>query len=197
MADILISSVRGIQTVPLASEFLKRREVFLNGTIDNETCSELIEKLLYLDSEKPGEEITVYINSGGGSVQDGLGLVETISLLNSPVRAVCTGFCGSMAAVIYLCAEKREIMKHGKIMIHAPSYGSYEMGGKKPDEIQVELDNLRACNEILAEIIAEKTGHTIEEIKDVTAKDAYYTAEEALAYGLATKIITEKGGIRG
>ena len=147
---------------------------------------------MYLDNES-SEEITIYINSPGGSVQDGLAVYDTIMLMNSPVRTVCLGICASMGAILFLAGEKREMMPHGKIMIHDPAFGGrHEMGGKKPHEIQAELDDLNRCRESLAQIIAKRTGKTIEEIYEVTVNDTYYDPDEAVEFGLATNIIKRK-----
>lgn len=194
MANIIMESSRGLQPIAIEDELLRKREVFLADRVSAETSNELIKQLMYLDRES-SEEITIYINSPGGSVQDGLAVYDTIMLLNAPVRTVCIGTCASMGAILFLAGEKREMMSHGKIMIHDPAFGGgHEIGGKKPHEIQVELDDLNRCRESLARIIAERTGKTIEEIYEVTVNDTYYDAKEAVEFGLATKIITGKRG---
>ena len=196
MANIIKESARGIQTVAIEDEFLGRREVFLATGVDETSCNRVIKELIYLDKEDSSSEITIYINSPGGSVQDGLAVYDTIMLLNSPVRTVCLGTCASMGAILFLAGERREMMEHGKIMIHDPSFGrGHEIGGKKPHEIQMELDDLNSCRESLAAIIAGRTGRELEEVYQVTERDAYFNAKEAIEFGLATAIITEKGGI--
>ena len=194
MANVIIESSRGLQPIAVEDELLRNREVFLADKVSAESSNELIKQLMYLDRES-SEEITLYINSPGGSVQDGLAVYDTIMLLNSPVRTVCIGTCASMGAILFLAGKKREMMPHGKIMIHDPAFGGgHEMGGKKPHEIQVELDDLNRCRESLARITAERTGKTIEEIYEVTVNDTYYDPDEAVEFGLATNIITGKVG---
>ena len=194
MANVIIESSRGLQPIAVEDELLRNREVFLADKVSAESSNELIKQLMYLDRES-SEEITLYINSPGGSVQDGLAVYDTIMLLNSPVRTVCIGTCASMGAILFLAGKKREMMPHGKIMIHDPAFGGgHEIGGKKPHEIQVELDDLNRCREALARIIAERTGRTIEEIYEVTVNDTYYDPDEAVEFGLATNIITGKVG---
>ena len=196
MANIILESVRGLQPVAIEDELLKNREIFLTGKVDGESCNELIKQLVYLERKDPSKEITIYINSPGGSVQDGLAVYDLIMLLRSPVRTVCTGTCASMGAILFLSGKKREMMGHGKLMIHDPAFGGgHEMGGKKPHEIQTELDDLNRCRDALTKIIAERTGHAAEEIEKITVNDTYYTAEEAVEFGLATAIITKKGAI--
>ncbi len=194
MANIILESARGIQPVAVEDELLRSRTIFLNGEVDGESCGEVIRQLMYLEREDSSAEITFCINSPGGSVQDGLALYDMMLLLKSPVRTVCTGICASMGAILFLAGRKREMMKHGKIMIHDPAFGGrHDMGGKKPHEIQTELDDLNRCREALAEIIAERTGKSLEEVYKVTADDTYYSAEEAVDFGLATGIIAKKG----
>ncbi len=189
MSNIIHESSRGIDLVPIEDEFLKRRELFLTGTVTTESMGQMIKQLFYLDGDGKAE-ITIYINSPGGTVGDGLAVYDVISKLKSPVKTVCIGTCASMGAILFLAGTKRQIMKHGKIMIHDPAFGgNHDMGGKKPHEIQSELDDLNKCKKALAEIIAEKTGKTVDEIYEVTANDTYYDAGEALEFGLATEII--------
>lgn len=195
MANVILESARGLQPIPIEDELLRRREIFLSDAVDEKTTNEMIKQLMYLEGEDSTKEITIYINSPGGSVQDGLAVYDLIMLLKSPVRTVCMGTCASMGAIIFLAGKKREMMKHGKIMIHDPAFGGkHEMGGKKPHEIQSELDDLNRCREALASIIADRTGKDIEEIYKVTANDTYYSSEEAVNFGLATGIITRRGG---
>ena len=196
MARIIKESARGYDVIPIEDEFLKNREIFLASDVDEISCNEIIKELIYLDREDSTSEITIYINSPGGIVQDGLAVYDTIMLLKSPVRTVCLGTCASMGAILFLAGDKREMMKHGKIMIHDPSFGGgHSIGGKKPHEIQMELDDLNRCRESLAKIIADRTGKSLKAVCKVTEKDAYFSAEEAMEFGLATGIITEKGGI--
>ncbi len=196
MSNVVLESSRGLQLVPLKDELLRSRQIFLEGEVNAESCGDIIKQLLYLDQEDSTKEITIYINSPGGSVTDGLALYDTIMLMRSPIRTVCTGLCASMGAIIFLAGKKREMMNHGKIMIHDPAFGGkHEMGGKKPHEIQTELDDLNKVRESLAKLIAERTRKNIEEIYKVTADDTYYSPKEAIAFGLATGIITRKGGI--
>lgn len=196
MANIIKESARGITTVAIEDEFMKDRELFLASDVDEISCNKIIKELMYLDHEDRGKEITIYINSPGGSVQDGLAVYDTIMLLDSPVRTVCLGMCASMGAILFLAGETREMMEHGKIMIHDPAFGrGHDMGGKKPHEIQVELDDLNRCRESLAKIISNRTGRPMKEVLKATEKDSYYTAEEAVKFGLATGVIREKGGL--
>ena len=195
MSNILLESARGLQPVAIEDELLRSRQIFLDGEVNARSCGDMIKQLIYLEREDNTKEISIYINSPGGSVMDGLALYDTIMLMKSPIRTVCCGICASMGAVIFLAGKKREMMKHGKIMIHDPSYGRLDLGGKKPHEIQTELDDLYRCRELMAKLIAERTGKDVEEIYKVTADDSYYDPEEAIEFRLATGVITKKGCI--
>lgn len=119
----------------------------------------------------------------------GLAVYDYIDMMRSPVRTVCIGTAASMGAILFLAGRKREMLPHTRLMIHDPSYSHNDIGGRKPHEIQHELDKLNETREVLAEIISEKTGKSIEEIYSVTASDTYYNAQEAVEFGLATAIM--------
>lgn len=191
---VILESSRGFETVSLKDKMLSdSREIFLTEDVNAESCNNLITQLMYLNRTDPDKEITLYINSPGGSVTDGLAVYDVIGLLDAPVKTVCMGICASMGAILFLSGDRREMMEHGRIMIHDPAFGGkHEMGGKKPHEIQAELDDLNRCRESLAKIISERTGKSLEEIYKVTSNDTYFSAQEAVAFGLATDIIRKK-----
>lgn len=191
-AFVILESSRGFQTLSLQDKlFSDNREIFLTEEINAASCSCLITQLMYLNRTEPDKEIVLYINSPGGGVSDGLAVYDVIRLLDAPVRCVCMGTCASMGAILFLAGEKREMMEHGRIMIHDPAFGGgHDMGGKKPHEIQAELDYLNRCRESLARIISERTGRSLEEVYEVTANDTYFGAQDAVEFGLATAVIT-------
>lgn len=191
MSNILKSSVRGTDLIPLEDMLLEESEVFLIGEINQNTAGNLIQKLMYLDSKDLGE-ITLYINSPGGEVISGLAVYDYIKIMKSPVRTVTVGDAASMGAIIFLAGEKREMLPHTRILIHDPSYGHLDISGKKPHEIQSGVDSLNKIRETLAEIIADKTGKNLDEIYKITAEDNYFTAGEAVDFGLATGIFSSK-----
>ncbi len=191
MTNILKASVRGTDLIPLEDMLLEESEVFLVDEITPQSANLLIQKLMYLDSKDLGE-ITLYINSPGGEVISGLAVYDYIKIMKSPVRTVTIGDAASMGAIIFLAGEKREMLPHTRILIHDPSYGHLDVSGKKPHEIQRGVDSLNKVRETLAEIIAEKTGKDINEIYKITAEDNYFTAEEAITFGLATNIFKGK-----
>lgn len=191
MANILRETVRGIEVVQIEDELLKNREIFLVDDVNAESSNELLKQLMYLEKEDCSKEITLYINSPGGEVISGLAVYDYISIMKAPVRTVCIGTAASMGAILFLAGKKREMLPHTRIMIHDPSYSQCDFSGRKPHEIQYRLDKLNKTKENLAKIIAEKTGKSIEEIYEVTADDTYYSAAEAIEFGLATRIITD------
>ena len=190
MANIIFDSARGKTLIPIEDEFLRNRQLFLIGDVDIKSCSNLIKQLLYLDSVDSKSEITIRINSLGGSVQDGLALYDAIMLAKSPVRTVCIGTCASMGALIFLAGDKREMMEHGRIMIHDPAFGGEaSISGLKPHEVKARLEDLNKCKESLVKIIAERTGKEVEEIREITKTDTFYDADEAVDFGIATEIL--------
>ena len=191
MSNVLKASVRGTDLIPLEDMLLEESEVFLVDEITPKSANNLIQKLMYLDSKDLGE-ITLYINGPGGEVISGLAVYDYIKIMKSPVRTVTIGDAASMGAIIFLAGEKREMLPHTRILIHDPSYGHLDVSGKKPHEIQRGVDSLNKVRETLAEIIAEKTSKDIDEIYKITAEDNYFTAEEAIEFGLATSIFKGK-----
>ena len=185
--NILMQSARGTELIPIDDMLLEESQIFLIGEINSETANDLIKKLMYIDKKDLGE-VTIYINSPGGEVMSGLAVYDYIKVMKSPVKTVCVGDAASMGAIIFLAGEKREMLPHSRILIHAPSYGHLDVSGKKPHEIQRGVDSLNKVRETLAEIISEKTGKSLDEIYEITAEDQYFTADEAIEFGLANNI---------
>ena len=188
MAGIIKETVQGIHVVSVDDELLSRREIFLTDQVDAGTSNELMKKLMYLNGADSEAEITLYINSPGGDVYSGLAVYDFISLMKAPLRTVCIGCAASMGAILFLAGEKREMLPHTQIMIHDPSYLRLDVGGKKPHEIQHEVDSLNKTREHLAQIISGRTGKPLEDVYKLTANDSYFDAKEAVEFGLATAI---------
>ena len=191
MANVILESGRGINAVPIEDVLLRSRKVFLVGEVNDESCNTLLKELWYMESEDDTKPVTLYINSPGGDVTSGLAVYDTIRLMRSPVTAVVTGIAASMGSIIFLAcdSDKRLMLPSSKVMIHDCSWGRREMGGKKPFEIEEELKQLKATNERLVSIIAERTGKSAEEVAEVTKYDSYFSAEEAIEFGLASGIV--------
>ena len=192
MSNVILESPRGPVAIPLGDKMLDQRCIFLTEEVSCNSMTELIKQVKYLTTrEDKDEEITLYINSPGGDVTSGLALYDVLVASESPIRTVCIGNAASMGAILFLAGEKREMLPHTRLMIHDPSFWNMNISGKKPHELQQEVDSLNRVKDTLAGIIAEKTGKSLEEICKVTANDTYFTAEEALEFGLATDISTK------
>ncbi|MBE6902420.1 MAG: ATP-dependent Clp protease proteolytic subunit, partial [Ruminococcaceae bacterium] len=162
MANIIKETVRGFEVVTIEDELLTGREIFLVDGVDAHTSNELLKQLMYLERQDSDREITIYINSSGGEVISGLAVYDYISMMKAPVRTVCIGTAASMGAILFLAGGKRQMLPHTRLMIHDPSYSHNDIGGRKPHEIQHELDKLNETREALAKIIADKTGKTLD-----------------------------------
>lgn len=188
MAHILKETVNGINQILIEDEMLEEREIFLTDSVTDASCCELIKQLMYLERKSSTAPITLYINSPGGGVDSGLAVYDCMALMKAPIRTVCIGTAASMGSILFLAGKEREMMPHSKIMIHDPSFANLNIGGKKPHEIQQEVNSLTEAKNALCKIIAEKTGKPLEEIQEITRNDTYFTAEEAIEFGLATAI---------
>lgn len=186
--SVISENANGFSQIGVDAKLLSSRKIFLTEEVNDDTCRMLIQQLMYLDMDNPDEEITVYINSPGGVVISGLAVYDAMRMVRAPLRTVCIGTAASMGSMLFLGADKREMLPHTKLMIHDPSYGGGNYAGKKPHEIQKEVDELNKIREIICKIISERTSHPIEEIYDKTKSDCYFSADEAVEFGLATAI---------
>ena len=186
---ILRETSEGTVRIPIQDELYQRREIQLTGDIDTESVNGAILQLRHLHSLDDKAEITIYINSPGGSVSDGLALIDTMAALRCPIRTVCMGTAASMGALIFASGSSRDMLPHARVMIHDPLI-SGGVGGSalKVDALAKDLMRTR---EVTAQILADCTGHSIEEIYEKTAQDTYFDAKEALEWGLADRIIHE------
>lgn len=171
----------------ISEKLLKERIIFLDKEINSETASDIVSKLLYLDSEG-NEDIKLYINSPGGEISSGFMIYDTINLINSDVQTISVGTSASMAAIILLAGTKgkRKILPNSKVMLHDLSG---EAKGKYKDVI-TEVKEMNKLHNKLFEIITEKTNLTMAQIEDKLKNDFWLSSEEALNYGLVDKIVT-------
>ena len=170
----------------LYSRILKDRIIFLSGEINDDMASIIISELLYLDSQSH-EEISMYINSPGGSVSSGLAIYDTMNLIKSDVKTIGIGICASMGAFLLSSGEKgkRCCLPNTEVMIHEVLGGSQ---GQATD-IKIQADHILYLRDKLNKILAKNTNKTIKKINNDTNRDHYLSAEEALKYGLIDKII--------
>ena len=184
---IIRETSEGMTRLPIADVMLQRREIWLTGEITSELADAVIAQILHLDAEEPGEEITLYIDSPGGSVTAGLAIYDVMQAVSAQIRTVCIGTAASMAAVLFAAGDRREILRHGEVMIHDPLVSGGISGSALA--VQDKSDRLMAKRKVLCGILAKHTGKTIKQIFRVTGKDSWYGAEEAVAFGLADTVI--------
>ena len=190
---IIKESSRGFDRVEIEDEMFMDRKIFLTKPVDASSMDGFIRQLLYLNQSDPSKKITVYINSPGGEVGSGLAAYDLMHLIEAPVTTICIGEAASMAAILFLAGSERIMFPNSRIMIHDPSPAGGSLQGMKPDEVEEKLKDLQKMRDKLCSIIAEKTDKTMEEIRAKTCKDSYFSAQEALAFGLATKIAERIG----
>ncbi len=173
---------------PSSVNLFDNRIIKISKAIDSEEADKIIDQLLKLDTMKSNKDITLYINSPGGSVSDGMAIYDTMQMIKSDVKTICVGRCSSMAAVLLSGGTKgkRFITPNSEIMIHEVS--SFNMG--KIGELKINYEHSNTMNERIIKLLAENTGKTIKQIrKDIQLKDRWFNAEEALRYGLIDKIL--------
>ena len=145
--------------------------------------------MLFLESEDPDKEISFYINSPGGSITDGMAIVDTMNYIKCPVSTICIGLAASMGSVLLACGAKgkRYATPNSEVLIHQPLISGGLSG--QTTEIKIHADHMVKTREKLNKLLSEKTGQTLEQIEKDTERDHYMTAEEALKYGLIDEII--------
>ena len=172
------------------SRLMMDRIIFLGTEVNDYTANVIQAQLLYLDSADPGKDVSIYINSPGGSVYAGLGIYDTMQYISSDVTTICTGIAASMAAVLLVAGEKgkRFALRHSRVMIHQP------MGGAQGQatEIQIAAEHILKTRQKLNQILSENTGQPIEVISADTDRDNFMSAEEAKEYGLIDEVIKSR-----
>ena len=185
--NIIKETCEGTFCIPIRDALLMRREIYCTGEIDSDAAGALILQLRYLQSEDPGKEITMYINSPGGEVGSGLAVYDAMQAVSCSVKTVCVGMAASMAAILFASGDQREILPHSRLMIHDPMITDGISGSAlRIDSVAKDLMRTR---DTVGMILARHTGHTLEEVLEKTAADCYFSAEQAVAWGLADRII--------
>lgn len=178
-------------TAMIQKKFLKERKIFLWGPVTDETAKDLTEKLFFLEADAPGKEITFYMNTPGGSITAGMAVFDTMKLITSPITVVVTGMAASMGSILLSGAPKgrRLLYPHSRVLIHQPLISGRMVGPATDINIQAkEMEKIRAE---LNQILADASGQPLERINHDTDRDFYLNAEEAIAYGLADKIVSK------
>ncbi len=181
---------RGERNYDIYSRLLKDRIIFLGEEVNETTASLVVAQLLFLESEDPGKDIQLYINSPGGSVTAGMAIYDTMQYIKCDVSTICIGMAASMGAFLLAGGTKgkRYALPNAEIMIHQP------LGGAKGQatEIQIAAEHILKTRKKLNEILAANTGKEFDQIAADTERDNYMSAEEALAYGLIDGVITKR-----
>lgn len=181
---------RGERAYDIFSRLLKERIVFIGTPIDDYVASLAIAQMLHLEAEDPEKDISVYINSPGGSVTAGLAIYDTMQYIRPQVGTICVGMAASMGAILLLAGEKgkRQALPNARIMIHQPWGG---VQGTASD-ISIQAEEILKTKKRLNEIIAQHTGKVIPAVEKDTDRDNYMSAQQALEYGLIDKVLVKR-----
>ncbi len=189
---VIEQTSRGERSYDIFSRLLKDRIIVLSEDVNHVTASLVIAQMLFLESEDPDREIHFYINSPGGSITDGMAIVDTMNYIKCPVSTNCIGMAASMGAVLLACGEKgkRFATPNAEILIHQPLISGGLSG--QTTEIKIHADHMVKTREKLNKLLSEKTGQPLDKINADTERDNYMTAEEALKYGLIDGILERR-----
>ena len=187
---VIEQTSRGERSYDIYSRLLKDRIIFLGEEVTDVSASLIVSQLLFLESEDPNKDISLYINSPGGSVAAGMAIYDTMQYIKCDVSTICMGMAASMGAFLLAggAKGKRMALPNAEIMIHQPSGGAQ---GQATD-IKIVADHILKTKKKLNEILAANTGQPLEVIAADTERDNYMSAEEAVAYGLIDSIVTKR-----
>lgn len=187
---VIEQSGRGERAYDIYSRLLKERVIFLVGPVNDQAANLIVAQLLFLESENPDKDISLYINSPGGSVSAGMAIYDTMQFIKSDVSTLCTGMAASMGAFLLAAGAKgkRFSLPNSRIMIHQPLGGAQ---GQASD-IEIQAREILYLRERLNGILADKTGKTTEQIGRDTDRDNFMSADEAAQYGLIDKVLLNR-----
>jgi len=190
---VIEQTSRGERSYDIFSRLLKDRIIFLAEDVNSASASLVVAQLLFLESEDPDKEISLYINSPGGSITDGMAIVDTINYIKCPVSTICIGMAASMGAVLLASGAKgkRFATPNAEILIHQPLIAGGGLSGQTT-EIKIHADHMVRTREKLNKLLSERTGQSLETIQKDTERDNYMTAKQALEYGLIDGILDER-----
>ena len=188
---VIEQSGRGERAYDIYSRLLRERVIFLVGPVNDQTANLVVAQLLFLESENPDKDISLYINSPGGSVSAGMSIFDTMNFIKPNVSTLCMGMAASMGAFLLAAGEKgkRFALPNSKIMIHQPLGGAQ---GQATD-IEIHAREILKTREQLNKILADRSGQPLDKIQNDTERDYYMSAEEAATYGLIDKVIDTRG----
>ena len=187
---VIEQSSRGERAFDIYSRLLKDRIIFLGEEVTDVSANLIVSQLLFLESEDPGKDIQMYINSPGGSVSAGMAIYDTMQFIKCDVSTICMGMAASMGAFLLAGGTpgKRLALPHSTIMIHQPSGGAQGQA----TEIQIVADRIQYTTRMLNELLAANTHQPLEKIAADTERDYYMSAEEAKNYGLIDAVVTKR-----
>lgn len=187
---VIEQSGRGERSYDIYSRLLKERVIFLVGPVNDQMANLIVAQLLFLESENPDKDISLYINSPGGSVSAGLAIFDTMQFIKPDVSTLCTGMAASMGAFLLAAGAKgkRYSLPNSRIMIHQPSGGSQGMAS----DIEIQAKEILYLRHRLNTIMAERTGQSVEQIAKDTDRDRFLSAEESVEYGLIDKVLVNR-----
>ena len=190
---VIEQTSRGERSYDIFSRLLKDRIIMLSEDVNPTSASLIVAQLLFLESEDPDREINFYINSPGGSITDGMAIVDTMNYIKCPVSTICVGMAASMGSVLLACGAKgkRFATPNSEILIHQPLIAGGGISGQTT-EIKIHADHMVRTREKLNKILADATGQSIDVIEKDTERDHYMTAEEALKYGIIDGILDSR-----
>ena len=188
---VIETSGRGERAYDIYSRLLRERIIFLVGPVNDHSANLVVAQLLFLESENPDKDISLYINSPGGSVSAGMSIFDTMNFIKPNVSTLCIGLAASMGAFLLAAGEKgkRFSLPNSKIMIHQPLGGAQ---GQATD-IEIHAREILKTREQLNRILADRTGQPLEKIQNDTERDYFMSADEAKNYGLVDQVVANRG----
>ena len=189
---VVEQSPRGERAYDIYSRLLKERVIFLVGPVEDHMANLIVAQLLYLESENPDKDISLYINSPGGSVTAGMSIYDTMQFIKPNVATLCVGQAASMGAVLLAAGakDKRFALPHSRVMIHQP-LGGFQ--GQASD-FDIHAREILKIRDKLNNVLAQHTGQTVEKIAEDTERDNFMSADEATKYGLIDKVLVTREG---
>lgn len=190
---VIEQTSHGERSYDIFSRLLSDRIVFLGEEVTDTTASLVVAQLLFLEAQDPGKDISLYINSPGGSITAGLAIYDTMHYIKCDVSTICIGLAASMGSFLLAGGTKgkRFALPNSEILIHQPAIGGNGVQGQATD-IQIVSEHLQNTKKHMNQLLAENTGKTVEEIARDTERDNYMSAREALSYGLIDKIVEHR-----
>lgn len=176
-----------VATMDVFSRLMMDRIIFIGTSIDDDVANVVQAQLLYLQSLDDKADISLYLNTPGGIVSAGLGIYDTMQLISPNVNTICTGLAASMGSILLVAGKERSILPHAKVMIHQPLGG---VSGQASDII-IEAEEIRKCRDELCSILSEHTKQPFDKIFQDMDRDHWFTAQEAMDYGLVDKILSK------